>query len=360
MAKDRQIIMLVDDNAASLTMGRNILKDKYDVYPIASGEKLFDILEKVTPDLILLDVAMPEMDGYEVMRRLKANRKTQHVPVIFLTSRDDPGNELEGLSLGAIDYVSKPFSPALLIQRIDNHLLLVSRKKELEKYNQHLREMAMEYSGQHGELLFAALGVLAETAEFREETMNGHGRRIRSYLKVLLDHLGERDQYQNEITAWDLHFLLHASTLHDIGKVLLKESILNKNGILNEEEFGEIKKHPSLGIQLIDQISPENREHVFLEYARIFAGNHHEKWDGTGYPRGLKETEIPLLGRLMALADGYDALISPRPYRKSFSTAEAEKIIIEGKGNWLDPVLVDVFQDLTQQFAEIAGRKNLT
>ena len=358
MAKQRQIIMLVDDNAASLTMGRNILKDKYDVYPIASGEKLFDILEKVTPDLILLDVAMPDMDGYEVMRRLKASRKTQNVPVIFLTSRDDPGNELEGLSLGAIDYVSKPFSPALLIQRIDNHLLLVSRKKELEKYNQHLREMAMEYSGQHGQLLFGALGVMAETMEFREETMNGHGKRIRGYLKILMDNLGEKDLYQDEITTWDLQFLLPASALHDIGKILVKESVLNKKDTLNEEESAEIKKHPSWGRRLVDQMSPGNRDHVFLEYARIFTGTHHERWDGSGYPQGLKETEIPLLGRLMALADGYDALISPRPYRDAFSTADAEKIILEGKGTWLDPALVDVFLDAASEFAEIAGRKS--
>jgi len=356
MAKERQIIMLVDDNAASLTMGKNILKDKYDVYPVASGGKLFDILEKITPDLILLDVAMPEMDGYEVMRRLKASRKTQDVPVIFLTSRDDPGNELEGLSLGAIDYISKPFSPALLMQRIGNHLLLVSRKKELEKYNQHLREMALEYSGQNGELLFSALGVLAEVAEFREEVPSGHGRRIRYYLKILLDELDEKGLYQDEIVSLDAHFLFPASALHDLGKLLVKESILNKREPLTEEEFEEIKKHPSLGIRLIDQIAPEKRDHAFLEYARIFIETHHEKWDGTGYPKGLKGTEIPLLGRLIALADIYDSLISPRPYRDAYTIQEAEKMILEEKG--LDPVLIGVFRDAAPRFAEIASRKN--
>jgi putative two-component system response regulator len=358
MAKERQIIMLVDDNAASLTMGRNILKDKFDVYPVASGAKLFDILEKITPDLILLDVAMPEMDGYEIIRRLKAGRKTQDIPVIFLTSRDDPGNELEGLSLGAIDYVSKPFSPALLIQRIGNHLLLISRKKEMEKYNQHLREMALEFSGQNGELLFSALGVLAETAEFRQEALSGHGKRIRYYLKILLDGLDEKDLYQDEISAWDIQFLFPASSLHDLGKILVNESILNKNSTLSKEEFEEIKKHPTWGRNLIDQISPENREHTFLEYARIFTEAHHERWDGSGYPKGLKEMEIPLLGRLMALADAYDALISPRPYRKAYSSDEAEKIILEGKGTWLDPVLVLVFQEAAPRFAEVASRKS--
>ena len=357
MAKERQIIILVDDNAASLTMGRNILKDKYDVYPIASGVKLFDILEKVVPDLILLDVAMPEMDGYEIMRRLKAGIKTQDVPVIFLTSRDDPGNELEGLSLGAIDYVSKPFSPALLIQRIENYLLLISRKKELEKYNKHLREMAMEYSGQQGELIYTALCTLAETAEFREEAMNGHGKRIRGYFKILLDVLSERELYQDEVNIWDPHFLFPATILHDLGKILVKEAVLYKKNALDKEEFEEVKKHPAWGVKIIDQISPENHDHVFLEYARVMAGSHHERWDGTGYPQGLKEIEIPLLGRIMALVDAYDALISPRPHREPFSIAAAEKVILEGKGTWFDPLLVDAFEEAAPLFAETAGRK---
>ena len=358
MGKERQIIMLVDDNMASLTMGKNILKDKYDVYPIVSGEKFFEILQKITPDLILLDVVMPEMDGYEVIRRLKASRKTQDIPVIFLTSRDDPGNELEGLSLGATDYVSKPFSPALLIQRIDNHLLLDSRKKELEKYNHHLREMAMEYSSQSGELMFAALGNLAEAAEFRDINIQGHGKRIRAYLKILFDELCAKDIYQDEIVTWEMHFLLPASQLHDLGKLFISESILNKKGKLTEDEYTVIKKHPDSGVTFIDRISPESGDHVFLNYARVIAASHHERWDGTGYPQGLKEKDIPLLGRLMALADGYDALISPRPYRDAYSTEEAEKIIFEGKGTWLDPVLVDIFREIAPIFAEITGRKN--
>ena len=357
MTEERQIIMLVDDNAASLSMGKNILKNKYDVYPISSGQKLFDILEKVTPDLILLDVAMPEMDGYEIIKRLKTGPKTQDIPVIFLTSRDDPGDELEGLSLGAIDYVSKPFSPALLIQRIDNHLLLLSRNKELEEYTQHLRELAAE-SGQNRELLFSALEILAEAAEFRKETLDGHGTRIRYYLKTLLDKLSEKGLYKDEIASWDIHFLFPAASLHDLGKILVKDSILNKKDALIEDEVAEIRKHPSWGIHLLDQITLGDRDHAFLEYVRIFNGTHHERWDGTGYPKGLKETKIPLLGRLMALIDAYDALTSPRPYREAFSVDDAVKIILEGKGTWLDPVLVDAFQEATSQFAEIAGRKS--
>ncbi|MCL2479029.1 MAG: response regulator [Treponema sp.] len=358
MAKERQIIILVDDNMASLTMGKNILKDKYDVYPIPSGEKFFEILQKITPDLVLLDVAMPDMDGYEIIRRLKASRKTQDIPVIFITSKDDPGNELEGLSLGAIDYVSKPLSPALLLQRIDNHLLLDSRKKELEKYNRHLKEMAMEYSSQNSELLHGTLGILAEAAEFRDVHIDGHVKRVRSYIKLMLDELAAREVYHNETIPLDQHFLLPASQLHDVGKLFISDSILNKKGSLTEEETALMKQHPALGASLIDQIIPGKTEHIFLHYARIFSVYHHEKWDGTGYPHGLAQTDIPLPGRLMALADGYDALVSARPYRNAHNADEAKNIILEGKGTWLDPVLVDIFYDNSSKFAEIAGRKN--
>lgn len=344
MGKEKQIIMLVDDNQASLTMGKNILKDKYNLYPIASGDKLFEILQKVIPDLILLDISMPEMDGYEIIRKLKADQKTEDIPVIFLTSRDDPGNELEGLSMGAIDYISKPFSPALLLQRINNHLILASRKEELEKNNQQLWEMT--------------LGVIVEAAICRQETVSGRGRRIQNYIKILLDAYNENEQYQDEITTWDLNFLLPAFQLHDLGMILVKDTILGKKEALTNDEFDEIKKHPVQGIKLIEQISPKARDHVFLDYAKIITGSHHEKWDGTGYPQGLKGTEIPLLGRIMALADGYDALISPRPHRGPFSSAEAGKIIIEGKGTWLDPGLVDIFREHAPGFAEIANSRN--
>jgi putative two-component system response regulator len=357
MAKERQIIMLVDDNAASLTMGKNILKEKYDVYPVGSGEKLLELLEKITPDLILLDIAMPEMDGYEVIRRLKASRKTEDIPVIFLTSRDDPGNELEGLSLGAIDYISKPFSPALLIQRIENHLLLNFREKEMEKYNQQLQEMAQKSSGEDSELIITILGVLADILEFRDEqSAPGHARRIRSYLKILLEALAAKNQYQEEAGSLDLQLLLPASQLHDLGKSIVNEAILNKKEKLSESEFEEIKKHPASGVEIINQISTEVKDQNFLDYAKTIVSTHHERWDGKGYPQGLKETNIPLLGRLMALADGYDALVSPRPHRKAYSTEEAEKIILEGKGTWLDPVLADIFKEEAARFAEVAKK----
>jgi putative two-component system response regulator len=349
--------MLVDDNMASLTMGKNILKDRYNVFPLPSGEKLFDLLQKVVPDLILLDIAMPEMDGYEVIKKLKANRKTRDIPVIFLTSRDDPGNELEGLSLGAIDYVSKPFSPVLLVQRIENHLLIAAQKKELKNYNDNLREMVLEQIEQIEDLQHAVLNTLAEVAEFRDDIIGGHIERIQSYLKFMLDQMIEEGLYQEETSHWDLEFLVPSAQLHDVGKIMISERILHKPGRLTAEEFEEIKKHTVYGVRLIERITQSAREHVFLEHAKVIAGSHHEKWDGTGYPEGLKGAGIPLQGRLMAIADVYDALIAVRPYKQPVSPAEAEKIIIEGKGTHFDPALVEIFQTVAPKFAKIAGRK---
>jgi putative two-component system response regulator len=356
MKKQRQIIMLVDDNTSSLTMCKNIFKDKYNVFLIPSGERLFDILQKITPDLILLDILMPGMDGYEIIKTLKANRKTHDIPVVFLTSRDDPGNELEGLSLGAIDYVSKPFSPAILVQRIENHLLLAAQKKELKNYNENLREMVLEQVEQIEELQYAVLSTVAEVAESRDAIIGGHIERIRSYFKFMLDQVIEEGLYQEHTSDWDLDLLIPSAQLYDIGKIMISDQILNKPGRLSPEEFEEIKKHTTFGVKLIERIAQSTRKHAFLEHAKIIAGSHHEKWDGTGYPEGLKGNAIPLQGRLMAVADVYDALISPRPYKQPMSPEEAEKIIIQGKGTHFDPVLVEIFQTLARKFAKIAGQ----
>jgi putative two-component system response regulator len=340
---------------ASLTMGKNILKDKYNVYPIPSGEKLFEILEKVIPDLILLDVVMPEMDGYEVMKRLKVNRQSQDIPVIFLTSRDDPGNELEGLSLGAIDYISKPFSPALLAQRIENHLLISSQKMEVKRYADHLKEMVLEQTQHIEDLQNAVLSTVAEVVEFRDDIIGGHIERVQSYLKFMLDQIIQEDLYTDIISKWELDFFVPSAQLHDVGKIMISDQILGKPGKLTPEEFEIIKTHTTEGVKVIERIIQVTKENTFLENARILAGTHHERWDGKGYPDGLAGEAIPLQGRLMAIADVYDALIAVRPYKQPVSTAEAEKVIIEGRGTQFDPALVDIFQKVATHFAKIAG-----
>jgi putative two-component system response regulator len=359
MEAERKIILLVDDNMASLSMGKNILKDKYNVFPIPSGEKLFDILGKVSPDLILLDVEMPDMDGYEVIKKLKAEQTHQDIPVIFLTSRNDPGNELEGLSLGAIDYVSKPFSPALLLQRIENHLLISAQRKELKKYNESLREMVQEQIEKIEELQFSVICTVSEVVEFRDDIIGGHIERIQSYLKFLLDQLMASGVYREIISGWDLDFLIPSAQLHDVGKIMIPEQILNKPAKLSPEEFGEIKKHTAYGVKILDRIAMSTPEHAFLDHARIIAGSHHERWDGSGYPEGLAGEAIPLQGRLMAMADVYDALIAIRPYKQPLPPGEAERIIIGGSGSQFDPLIVEAFRAVAPRFAKIAERRDM-
>ncbi|MDR0620528.1 MAG: response regulator [Deltaproteobacteria bacterium] len=354
MDTKRQKIMLVDDNTANLTMGKNMLKEAYEVYPVPSAAKLFDLMEHVTPALILLDVMMPEMDGYEAIQKLKSDERFADIPVIFLTSMNDENSELEGLSLGAIDYVIKPFSAPLLLKRIENHLLIVSQKAELKHYNDNLQAMVAEKTAQVFDLQNAVLSTLAEMVEFRDNMTGGHVTRTRKYLEVLVDKMLEEKIYHEEVLTWNLDFFLQSAQLHDVGKIAISDAILNKPGRLEPDEFDEMKKHVLFGVEAINKIAAKTTEHSYLHHAAIFAGTHHEKWDGTGYPNGLKGYEIPLEGRLMAIADVFDALISKRPYKPPMPVETAINIIVEGSGAHFDESLVGIFLKVTDQFAEIS------
>jgi putative two-component system response regulator len=350
----RKTIFMVDDNLTNLTVGKNALLGKYKVFTIPSGRKLFEMLDKTMPDMILLDIEMPDMNGYEIIRILKAEPRTAEIPVIFLTARSDSGSELEGLSLGAIDYISKPVSPPLLLKRIEVHLLVEEQKMELENYSHNLESMVKEKTNTVLDLQNAILRTVAELVECRDDTTGGHIERTQNYLKILVDALQGDDLYREEVSSWNIEFLLQSSQLHDVGKIAIKDSILQKPAKLTPEEFDEMKTHTSFGIKVIEKIQENTSEATFLEYAKIFASTHHEKWDGTGYPNGLSGNNIPLQGRLMAIADVYDALISERPYKKPFSHEEAVDIIKKGSGSHFDPNLVKIFLENEEKFREVA------
>ena len=354
----RQKIILVDDNKANLTMGKEKLKDHYEVYPVLSAARLFEIMDHVTPALILLDVMMPEMDGYEAIKVLKADPRWCDIPVIFLTSRNDEKSELEGLSLGAIDYVFKPFSGPLLHQRIKNQLLIVSQRKELQDFNDNLQRMVEDKTAQVVSLQNAILSTIAEMVEFRDNLTGGHVTRTQKYLKVLVDRMLDDRIYHDEVARWNLDFLIQSAQLHDVGKIAISDAILNKPGKLDDSEFEIMKRHVTIGVMAIEKIASKTPEHAYLHHASVFAGTHHEKWDGTGYPKRLKGPAIPLEGRLMAVADVYDALISKRPYKAPMPVEVAEKIILEGRGTHFDEALVDVFVEVKDKFAEIAQFEN--
>ena len=360
----RAIVMIVDDDVAILQLVKNALAEWYTVFTMPSVAKMFDLLERNTPHLILLDISMPEMGGFEAIKILKAEPGIRNIPVIFLTSMNDPGSEFEGLSLGAVDYISKPFVPQLLRKRVELHLTvdaqrrrleaqaekLELQRKELQHFNENLHTMVMEKTGKILELQSAILGTVADLVESRDSATGGHVARTQYGLKAMIDKLKESGLYQEQMKEWDIDLMLQSSQLHDVGKIAIADSILKKPAPLTREEFEEMKKHAMLGVHIIERIGREAPDSDFLTYAKVFAGTHHERWDGSGYPNGLAGEDIPLPGRLMAIVDVYDALIFNRPYKEAFSHEEAVRIILEGRGRHFDPVLVDVFEQVAGRF----------
>jgi len=336
-------VVLVDDDYSNLINGKNVLKKRYDVLTVSSGEKLFELLRQVIPDIILLDVEMPNMNGYSVLRELKENPVTADIPVIFLSARQDVSSELEGFSLGAVDYIAKPFSPPLLLKRIENHLASEIQKRQLREYGSKLTEMVTEQTQTILELQTAIFSILANVVEYRDDETGAHVSRTLRYFRILINALLEKQFYIDEINSWDVPLVLLSSQLHDIGKVAIPDAILLKKGNLTPEEFNVIKSHTVIGSQIIREIESTLQQHQFIHYAEVMAVSHHEKWDGTGYPYRKSRQMIPLQGRCMAIVDVYDALVSIRPYKKSFTHEEALRVISEGKGTHFDPLVTEAF-----------------
>ncbi|MCL2002886.1 MAG: response regulator [Oscillospiraceae bacterium] len=350
MEKSRELIVIVDDDITNLTIARKNLAETYAVFTAPSGKKLFSLLEKVEPDLILLDVNMPEMNGYEVIRQLKNNEETKQIPIIFLTAKGGGESELEGLSLGAVDYIVKPFSPPLLRKRIELHLLVAAQKRELVILNNHLQELVDAKTQSVLELQNTLLHAMAELVEYRDDITGGHVDRMHNYLGVLLRALEQKGSYRDEVKSWDMELVLQSAKLHDVGKIAIPDEILLKPGKLTAEEFEKIKEHTTFGEKIISKVKDNTTDQAFLDYARTFVSSHHEKWDGQGYPRGLKGEDIPLLGRIMAIVDVYDALVSVRPYKSAFSHKEAIEIIKQSSGTHFDPELVEIFLSCEKDF----------
>ena len=348
--QERKKVILVDDNPINLKLARNTLMGTYDVFTVPSAIKLFQVLEKILPDIILLDVLMPEMSGYEAISLLKKNALTADIPVIFLTSKSETASELEGFTLGAVDYITKPFSPQLLLKRVDVHVLVESQKRELKHINENLMHIVEEKTGAVLELQKVVLNTVSNLVECRDDVTGGHIERTERFLRLLVEEMIRRGVYGDVLDTWDVALVLQSAQLHDVGKIAIRDNILMKPGPLTKEEFEEMKKHSSFGETVIEKIQESAHESVFLTNAKIMAGTHHEKWDGTGYPRGIAGAAIPLQGRLMAVVDVYDALISERPYKKAFPYDQAVQIILDGSGTQFDPALMDVFTAASKRF----------
>jgi len=345
MKRERPTIFVVDDDITNLIFAKKALADSYDVFTAPSAAKMFSLFTTNTPDIILLDVDMPEIDGYAAIKIVKANEKTSHIPIIFLTAKSDPESELEGLSLGAVDYISKPFSLPLLRKRIEVHL-------QLKEFTDNLQEMVEAKTRSVLKLQNKILGTVAELVESRDNVTGTHIQGTQRCLGYLLDALKDSGEYKQEMAQWDTELIVQSAQLHDVGKISIKDSILQKPGKLTPEEFEQMKGHVEAGVRIIEQIAGDDEESDFLNYAKLLAGYHHEKWNGKGYPYGLAGEEIPLLGRLMAIADVYDALTSKRQYKDAFSHEKAVRIIVEEAGSHFDPKLVEIFLKIADKLPE--------
>jgi putative two-component system response regulator len=339
-------IFVVDDNSANLLMAEEVLSDQYEVITISSAVTMFELLEEVIPDLILLDIMMPDIDGFDALKKLKANSKYADIPVMFLTSKADGATEARGFELGVMDFITKPFYGAVLINRIKKHLAieeLIHERTELLKTR---TEKLLRLQN-------SMTSVLANMVENRDKLTGQHIQRTASYMKLLINALLQHHVYYDELIEWNKDIVISSARLHDLGKIAVTDTILNKPGKLTPEEFEIIKTHASEGEKIIDDIICESGNEEFLLFAKLCAGSHHERWDGTGYPRGLKGEEIPLQGRIMALADVYDALVSERPYKSAYTHKDSVEIIKEHSGTQFDPNIVEIFLKITDDFESV-------
>jgi putative two-component system response regulator len=333
-------IFVVDDNDINLSIAREALKGQYRVMTLPSALKMFQLLEKITPDLILLDIEMPEINGFEALRLLKSNDSQADIPVVFLTSMTDVTIEASGFEMGVVDFITKPFSAPVLINRLKAHLNI----------DEIIRERTLRLQRLQNGLII----VLADMVENRDDVTGGHIERTTIYIRLLMDELLKQGVYIEEICDIDFELFASSARLHDVGKISISDTILNKPGKLGDDEFAIMKTHAQKGEDIINKIvSRAEDDEAFLKNAKLFAGYHHERWDGKGYPYGLKESDTPIQGRIMSLVDVYDALVSERPYKKPFSHDDAISIIMENAGTQFDPKIANVFFNMKDQFAEI-------
>ena len=353
---EKASVLVIDDTPENLSLMNLLLRDLYSVRVANSGERGLKLATAgVPPDLILLDIMMPGMDGYEVCRRLKDDPALRAIPVIFLTAKSDPDDERRGLELGAVDYITKPISPAIVLARVRTHLALKASADFLRDKNDYLEAEIEKRTCEIKAIQEVTILAMASLAETRDSDTGNHIRRTQFYVKALAEKLQDHPRFSHFLTAQNIAMLYKSAPLHDIGKVGIPDRILLKPGRYDAAEFEIMKRHSALGRDAIEFAEKSLGTKVeFLSMAKEIAYCHHEKWDGSGYPQGLAGDDIPVTARLMALADVYDSLISRRIYKEGMPHDEATTIIVEGRGTHFDPNIVDAFLDIQDKFQEIA------
>ena len=341
----RATVLVVDDTPSNLSLMTDLLEADYRVKVASTGARALKIAQaEDPPDLILLDVMMPELDGYEVCLHLKANPATRDIPVIFMTARTEIRDQQAGLAMGAVDYFTKPISPPIMLMRVRNHLALKAASDFLKDKNAFLEQEVLRRTEEVRDVQDVTILMMASLAETRDNETGNHIIRTQHYVKLIAQQLQKHPKFSAALSDTAIDLLFKSAPLHDIGKVGITDDILLKPGKLTAEEFEVMKTHTTLGKVAIESAEARLGKHVpFLQVAKEIAYSHQEKWDGTGYPQGLAGDAIPLSARLMAIADVYDALISRRVYKPAFSHQDAMQIIEEGRGRHFDPDVVDAF-----------------
>ncbi len=341
-------VLIVDDAPENIRILGELLRDKHTIMFARNGYDAIRLAEGTPqPDIILLDVIMPGMDGYEVCKKLKENPSTQDIPVLFITAQNDEKEESRGLSIGAVDYVSKPFRSSLVTTRVDNQL-------ELKKHRDQLDDLVKERTKELVLTQEATIEAMAGLAEWRDPETGMHIKRTQTFVKLLAEYMATLPEYSERLDSKTIELLYLSAPLHDVGKVSIPDAILQKPGRLTEEEFEHMKKHTVHGRNALSSADNKLGSDSFLRIARTIAYSHHERWDGKGYPEGLAGEDIPLPARLMSVADVYDALTSRRVYKPAMPHSKARAIIVEGRGTQFCPDVVDAFLVLEYEFETIA------
>jgi putative two-component system response regulator len=354
---ERETILVVDDSPDNLTLMAGLLRDAYRVKLAPNGEKALSIARAgEAPDLILLDIMMPGLSGYDVLRELKADPATAHVPVIFLTAMSSREDEQRGLEMGVVDYITKPVSPPVVLARVRNHLLLKRSADFLRDNNRFLQTEVDRRTREITAIQDVTILAMASLAETRDNETGNHIRRTQHYVRALAEHLRTHPRFGYQLDDTTIELLFKSAPLHDIGKVGIPDAILLKPGKLDPDEFAIMKTHTTLGRDAIAAAEERLGTQVaFLHYAKEIAYYHQEKWDGSGYPTGVAGDDIPMSARLMAVADVYDALISRRPYKEPKTHEQAMEMMLQWRGTHFDPDVLDAFVAIERQFREIAA-----
>ncbi|MEJ2143083.1 MAG: response regulator [Gammaproteobacteria bacterium] len=350
-------ILVVDDNEMNRdVLTRRLRRQDYIIYTAEDGRDALDKLGTHNVDLILLDIMMPVMDGIKVLKTLKADQQLRHIPVIMITALDEIQSVAKCIEMGAEDYLPKPFNPVLLMARVSACLEKKQLHDQEQKYTHHLESQVQEQIQEIAESQLSTIFATSKLAESKDPETGAHLERMRMYCRILAEDLSKTEKYRPTISEGYIDCIYTASPLHDIGKVGVPDNILSKPARLDREEFEIMKTHTTIGGDTLRAVDEQHPGNDFIRMGIEIAENHHEKWDGSGYPAGKKGEEIPLSARILALADVYDALTSSRCYKDAFSHAKSKSIIADGKGQHFEPEIVEAFLRCEDQFIEVRKR----